>query len=383
MARPSERVRRPHLATQSAREYPPVATLADSARALRLVDISHAFDGKTVVREVSLTLRKNEIACLLGPSGCGKTTLLRLAAGLEPLQKGRVEIGGRRVADAATGLDLQPHTRRVGLMFQDYALFPHLTVSQNVRFGVAGTAESEAWTHAALARTGLSAWADAYPHTLSGGQQQRCALLRALAPHPEILLLDEPFSGLDADMRAQVREETIAFLRETGITTLIVTHDSEEAMISADRLLVMRDGMIIQQGAPADVYFSPREPFVAGLFGPLNRWVGRVTEGRVYTPLGVFQADGLADGSEAIVLIRPQHIGIDPQGEGATVLDSRLTGSSSAVTLVTDAWDGQLRALVVGNFLPAPGTRVGVAADPAAAFVFAVRSESDGPILVT
>ena len=267
-------------------------------------------------------------------------------------------------------------------MFQDYALFPHLTVSQNVRFGVVGTAEGEAWTRAALARIGLTEWADAYPHTLSGGQQQRCALLRALAPQPEVLLLDEPFSGLDPDMRVQVREETTAFLRETGITTLVVTHDPEEAMVLADHLLIMRDGMIIQQGTPAAIYYSPCEPFVAGLFGPLNHWVGPVAESRVHTPLGVFQADGLANGSEAIVLIRPQHIAIDSQGKGATVLDSRLVGSSSAVTLLADAWDGQLRALVAGTFLPAPGTRVGVAANPAAAFVFAARRESEGLDLV-
>jgi iron(III) transport system ATP-binding protein len=348
-----------------------LAAAAELGRGLGLAGVSHAFDGTEVVRNVSITVGKGEIVCLLGPSGCGKTTLLRVAAGLERLQKGRIEIGGHLVADAEAGVNRPPEGRRVGLMFQDYALFPHLTVAENVRFGIARTAAGKAWTRQALARTGLSGYADAYPHTLSGGQQQRCALLRALAPHPELLLLDEPFSELDVGLRARVREETADFLRETAISTLIVTHDPEEAMLLADRLLLMREGEIVQQGTPREIYLAPADPFVADMFGPLNRWVGPVVAGRVETPIGHFRADTLADGSRAVVLIRPEAILIDPQAGDATVLESRLLGSFSAITVVTDADAWHLRALVAGVYLPPPGTRVGVTADPARTFVFA------------
>lgn len=369
---PAARRPRPDIAARpSAGDCGAVAPLSAG---LRLVGISHAYDGAAVVRGVSIAVGRGEIACLLGPSGCGKTTLLRLAAGLERLQRGRIEIGGMLVADAAARRHQSPEGRRVGLMFQDYALFPHLTVGENVAFGLAGDAGGAAWVTQALARMGLSEWAGAYPHTLSGGQQQRCALLRALAPHPEVLLLDEPFSGLDVAMRAQVREETAAFLKETGIATLIVTHDPEEAMSLADRLLVMRGGEIVQQGTPAEIYLAPADPFVAALFGPLNRWPGRVAGGRVETPLGAFAAGDRADGTDVIVLIRPEGIAIDADGHGATVVGSRLLGCFSTVMLAHDGGGGRLRAVVPGVFLPAAGARVGVAADPAHAFVFAAGS---------
>lgn len=347
-----------------------------TAAGLHLEAICHAFDGQPILRGVSVTVDRGEVVCLLGPSGCGKTTLLRLAAGLERLQHGLIRIGGTVVADAAAGRHQPPETRRVGLMFQDYALFPHLSVYENVCFGVPRKPGTDAWVRAALARLGLAAWETAYPHTLSGGQQQRCALLRALAPHPQILLLDEPFSGLDVAMRAQVRDETAAFLRDTGIATLVVTHDPEEAMVLADRILVMRDGVVVQEGAPAEIYLEPRDPFVATLFGPVNQWSGRVTGGRIETPIGAFAAPGIAEGGEAMVLVRPEAIHVAPQGgEGlacdAVVLESRLLGGTSAITVAVDAGGWRLRVLVPGVVRLAPGTRVAVAADPAQAFIFA------------
>ncbi|MFO1153786.1 MAG: ABC transporter ATP-binding protein [Rhodospirillales bacterium] len=361
------------------------ASASPSGSGLRLTGVSHAFGKAAVLRNVSMTVDGGEIVCLLGPSGCGKTTLLRLAAGLEHLQHGRIEVGDHLVADRDAGIDRPPEARRVGLMFQDYALFPHLTVAENVRFGITKSAAGEEWTRTALAHAGLTAYANAYPHTLSGGQQQRCALLRALAPHPKLLLLDEPFSGLDVGLRARVREETAAFLRQTRISTLVVTHDPEEAMGLGDRLLLMRDGAIVQQGTPSEVYLAPVDPFVAGMFGPVNRWHGRVVEGRVETPLGRFPATTPPEGAKAVVLIRPEAIMIDPQGDDATVVESRLLGGVSAITVAVDARTDQhitggneidggewrLRALVPGLFLPPPGTRLGVSADPARTFVFA------------
>lgn len=358
-----------------------VGGTASAPTGLHLAAISHAFDGKPILRGVSVTVDRGEVVCLLGPSGCGKTTLLRLAAGLERLQQGRICVGDAVVADAAAGLHRPPEQRHVGLMFQDYALFPHLTVQENVCFGIDRSARNNTWVRAALARMELADWARAYPHTLSGGQQQRCALLRALAPQPKVLLLDEPFSGLDVALRAQVREETAQFLRDTDISTLLVTHDPEEAMVLADRLLVMRDGRVVQEGTPAEIYLHPREPFVVELFGPVNRWAGRVTGRRLPTPLGFLAADGADEGSEAVALIRPEGILLDPDfaqrgatGHRAVVLDRRLIGGLSAVTLATEAGDWRLRALVTGIFLPTPGSHVGVTIDPGRVFVFAAAA---------
>jgi iron(III) transport system ATP-binding protein len=257
-------------------------------------------------------------------------------------------------------------------MFQDFALFPHLTVTQNIRFGTPGGDATDAWIRRAIGRAGLAAWADAYPHTLSGGQQQRCALLRALAPQPRVLLLDEPFSGLDVTLRAQVRDETADFLRETGIATLVVTHDAEEAMGLADRLVVMRDGGIVQAGRPAEIYLAPADPFVAGLFGPLNRWAGPVTDGHVDTPLGRCPAPGLAAGQPALVLVRPEQIQVScpPAAANATVVASRLLGGVSRITIETDAGGWRLDARAAGVTLPAAGERVVVGFDPSRAFVF-------------
>lgn len=247
---------------------------------LHLRAISHAYGRNRVLSGVSVFVAPGELVCLLGPSGCGKTTLLRIAAGLEDLQTGVVEIDGSVVADGAQKRSLPPEQRGVGLMFQDYALFPHLNVRDNVTFGLGKASGSRsAWLDDALTSMGVENYANAYPHTLSGGQQQRVALLRALAPQPRVLLLDEPFSGLDVTRRAQIRADTLQVIKQTGVATLMVTHDPEEAMFMADRILVMNEGRVIQDGRPTDLYFSPADAFVAELFGPVNRFRATVQDG--------------------------------------------------------------------------------------------------------
>jgi iron(III) transport system ATP-binding protein len=345
---------------------------------LELCDVRHAYaGGPEVIQGVSLAVEPGETACLLGPSGCGKTTLLRLAAGLETLQAGSITIGERIVAQGG-GVQVPPEARGVGLMFQDYALFPHLTIRANVTFGLAGRpAERLGWVERGLARMGLAEMAESYPHTLSGGQQQRVALLRALAPEPRVMLLDEPFSGLDVALRAQVREDTLGLLKETGVATLMVTHDPEEAMLMADRLLIMNDGRIVQAGRPHDVYAKPASAFVAALFGPVNRLTGRVQGGRVETSLGAFPAPGLADGSAAQVLIRIEGVraappGAEPPGTKCAVtlrvIDARSLGRASILHLAADGLSVQAR--IPGVFLPAPGQPVAVWTNPAQTFVF-------------
>lgn len=349
--------------------------------ALRLTEASHAFDRNQVVRRLSLVAESGSLTCLLGSSGCGKTTVLRLAAGLEALQRGVIAIGERVVADSDDGHNVPPEQRGVGFMFQDYALFPHLTVIENITFGLTeASPKHREWVPGALERMGIEDYADSYPHALSGGQQQRVALLRALAPRPRVLLLDEPFSGLDVTRRAQVREQTLGLLQETGVTTLMVTHDPEEAMFMADRILVMRDGQIAQAGTPMETYFQPVDASVAALFGPVNRLNGIVTSERVETPLGWFEAPSLADGTPVQILIRPEGLELSsdsadvPSASTVHVASARLIGRSSHLRMFCIAENGEeirLQARVPGTFLPDQGTPVAVRVDHQRAYVFA------------
>ncbi|MCG8508548.1 MAG: ABC transporter ATP-binding protein [Rhodospirillales bacterium] len=349
-------------------------------KALRLENITHAYDGLRVLDDVSLAVEAGEVVCLLGPSGCGKTTLLRLAAGLERIQMGRILVGDRIVAEADAHLHEPPENRGAGLMFQDYALFPHLTIDENIRFGLNGHASFRSqWLRDAMSRMGIVPLSDSYPHTLSGGQQQRAALLRALAPNPEILLLDEPFSDLDVNRRIQVRDATHELLREAGAATLIVTHDPEEAMFMADRILVMEKGHIVQSGSPMDTYFRPASGFVAELFGPVNRLHGRVANGTVETPLGSFRTT-LPEGSAAEIMIRLE--GFRTAGDGderaggridARILSARPLGRTTYVRFSVRGIDGSdlsLQARIPGGHLPETGSTLALEIDPKQAFVF-------------
>lgn len=368
---------------------------------LHLNNVSHAFEsGNPVVNGVSVFVAPGELVCLLGPSGCGKTTLLRVAAGLEVLQVGQVTIGERVVAEGRQGLHVPPENRGIGLMFQDYSLFPHLNVFENVTFGLTENAEeSRQWARTALVKMGLEGYASSYPHILSGGQQQRVALLRALAPEPRVLLLDEPFSGLDVTRRADIRKETLGILKETGVATLMVTHDPEEAMFMADRILVMDEGRIIQDGTPVETYFEPQNAFVAALFGHVNRLNGVVQKGHVITPLGTFEAGHLENGTPVEVLIRPEGLrlsragvvpdaqagdipckpapvtGKSPAGPKVRTLSARPIGRSSHIVLAAENGEGPeltIEARVPGMFLPETGEQVSVTVNPRQAHVFPV-----------
>ncbi|NKB49140.1 MAG: ATP-binding cassette domain-containing protein [Alphaproteobacteria bacterium] len=342
-------------------------------QSLNLESVSHRFGNLLAVDDVTLSVEPGEIVCLVGPSGCGKSTLLRIAAGLEPLQQGRVSIGSEIMADGS--LTVPPEQRNVGLVFQDYALFPHLSVRDNIAFGLRDvtSAEKRERTELALERTGLQRWADTFPHELSGGQQQRVALARAIAPRPRVVLLDEPFSGLDAELRHQVRDGAAAILRETGVATLMVTHDSEEAMYIADRIAVMREGSLRQIGPPDDIYLQPTDAFVAAFFGDVNRFRGLVSMAGVETPLGRVDTNGFADGTEVEVLMRPEAVVLsDTEGTVATVKNARFLGRTSLIDVTIG--DGEaiaVRIRVAGRQLPAAGTRVFVRRSGDQAFIFA------------
>lgn len=348
-----------------------------SITGLKATNISHAFGNRRVLDDVSLEIANGQIACLLGPSGCGKTTLLRIVAGLERLQAGKVQIGDTVMAEVGV-LDRPPEKRSVGLMFQDYALFPHLSVFDNITFGVRDLNKPVRLTlEDRLASMGLAAYRDHYPHQLSGGQQQRVALLRATAPNPAMLLLDEPFTGLDTTLRTQVRDQALEYLARHGQTAMMVTHDPEEAMYMADRLFVMDAGKIVQAGDPIEVYTHPKTPFVAGLFGPLNTIPAENTgQGRIETPFGAVTDSGIADGDSIRVLVRPEHIKLNREDETGggllvNVVWARSIGRSTQVKLVSTEYpDLVVTARVDGAFDGKPRDRVRISIMPENLLIF-------------
>jgi iron(III) transport system ATP-binding protein len=270
------------------------------------------------VEQLDLEVASGEIVSLLGPSGCGKTTLLRLIAGFETPDAGRIEVSGRIVADENTWIP--PEQRRIGFVFQDYALFPHLNVLQNVAFGLRKLSREARQQRAAevLDLVGLNIFAGRLPHQLSGGQQQRVALARALAPEPEVILLDEPFSNLDAALRGSTRDEVRAILQRTGTTAILVTHDQEEAMTFADRLVVMRSGRLEQMGFPEEVYARPQTAFVANFLGRTNLLRGEGLGDRVKTVIGELPLTRETRG-QVLVSVRPEALTFRPGGHGAAV----------------------------------------------------------------
>lgn len=327
---------------------------------------------------VSLDVRRGEVLCLVGPSGCGKSTTLRIAAGLERPDGGAVFVGGLLVE--GEGRHVPPEKRGVGLMFQDYALFPHLSVKANVAFGLAGLPRSEREARAMdeLQRVGLAHMFNDYPHTLSGGEQQRVALARMLGPQPKVVLMDEPFSGLDARTRDEVRRRTLARLREAGTAVVIVTHDPEEAVRLGDRVALMRDGRIVQEGTPSDIYHEPRDPQAAALFGGANIFHARVHASRANSPFGHAEAHGIAEDAWAEVIFRPSAVSIADTGIPARIMAVRPHGSGSEIEASIEASalpqgveaPAFVRAAAPQGANLAPGARIHLAASPADAFVF-------------
>ncbi len=343
--------------------------MSDQAPRLEIRNVTRRFGGRAVVDDVSLSVMPGQVTCLLGPSGCGKSTTLRIIAGVDIQDSGQIFIDGRLVCD--TVFRVPPERRSVGLMFQDFALFPHLTVIENVAFGLAGRGpEKRARAEEMLRRVEMLRFAEDYPHQLSGGEQQRVALARALAPRPGIMLMDEPFSGLDNRLRDEIRDETLSVLKEEGAAVLLVTHEPDEAMRMADEIALMRDGRVVQQGAPYNIYNAPVDRAAAGFFSDINVIRGTVQGLLTETAFGAFMTPAQPDGAEVDIIIRPQHLKIEfdrncqpprPTPENgvparATVDRARFMGSESLVEFRMEFDGSILKATVPGVFLPRAGT---------------------------
>ncbi|MCI0548277.1 MAG: putative 2-aminoethylphosphonate ABC transporter ATP-binding protein [Candidatus Rokubacteria bacterium] len=292
--------------------------------AVALEGVAKKFGGFVALRAVSLSVSPGEFVCFLGPSGCGKTTLLRIIAGLERQNAGSVQMGGREVSG------LPPSQRNYGIVFQSYALFPNLTVARNVGYGLearrARRADIDRRIDELLDLVGLRHHKEKYPAQLSGGEQQRIALARALAPAPALLLLDEPLSALDARVRQSLRHEIRALQRRLGVTTIMVTHDQEEALAMADRIVVMNHGAVEQVGPPAEIYTRPRSPFVARFVGQMNFIPARAGTRAGWaelagTALRHQPGPAVAPGSAVTLAIRPEEIVLAPAAGGT---DNRL-----------------------------------------------------------
>ncbi|MFZ1470472.1 MAG: ABC transporter ATP-binding protein [Paracoccaceae bacterium] len=367
--------------------------MAATAPRLEIRHLSRAFGGPValhaalpVVCDVSLTVAAGQVTCLLGPSGCGKSTTLRIIAGVERADTGEVWIDGRQMA--GPGLHLPPEARGVGMMFQDFALFPHLTVAANVGFGLScNRAAKAARVGELLERVNLAGFGDKHPHQLSGGEQQRVALARALAPRPKVLLMDEPFSGLDNRLRDGIRDATLEILKEEGTGVVLVTHEPDEAMRMADEIALMRGGRIVQRGAPYNVYNAPVDKAAAAFFSDINVIRGISKGALTATPFGDFLTPGHADGGEVEIVIRPQHLKIDfdragrgpnPTPQDGTpakgeVMRARYLGRESLVDFRMEFDGSILTTAVPGVFLPKAGTCLWLMIRRDRCFVFGVK----------
>ena len=356
--------------------------MPDTSPRLEVRNLVRRFEGTCVVDDISLSVAPGQVTCLLGPSGCGKSTTLRIIAGVDCQDAGEVLIDGHVVA--APGHFVPPEARGIGLMFQDFALFPHMSVADNIGFGLKATGgERTARVDKLLERVNLSGFGNKAPHMLSGGEQQRVALARALAPRPRIMLMDEPFSGLDNRLRDGIRDATLELLKEEGSAVLLVTHEPDEAMRMADEIALLRNGKIVQRAAPYNIYNQPADRRAAEFFSDVNVLEGQVQAGLAHTPFGEFLVPGVGDGTNVDIVFRPQHVSLDFDRNGrgpaptpqhgtparGIVHRARLMGRESLVEF-TVAGGAMVKATVPAVFLPKPGTALWLSIRRDRCFVF-------------
>lgn len=334
-------------------------------------NVSCKYGDSLIVDAANLTLGAGKITALLGQSGAGKSTLLRLFSGLEAPHQGRILHGETLLSDG--GIIVPAERRRIGIVFQDFALFPNLTAAQNIAFGLSHlpSPERQAHTVSWLERIALTARADAYPHQMSGGEQQRVAIARALAPNPVALLMDEPFSGLDPALRDDVRQTALLAIGELGIPALLVTHDADEAMLYADHLAIMREGRIVQQGAPDDIYSQPVDEATASALGPVIKLAGtwNAKSGQIETAFGAFDHPEPAGGVNVNVGARPEAFVPDPTSPIHTdILSVRHKGPQTQLVVTRNSTEATILVPTSGDKYSS--AQISLRLNPLLCFVF-------------
>ena len=344
--------------------------------AVKIEDLSHSIKEKNVLKNIHLELEKDKIACLLGPSGSGKTTLLKLIAGLEKVQTGKIYFNNKLVSSENT--HLKTEQRQIGFLFQDYALFPHLTVKENLNFPL-NSKNSNYSLDDIINLIKLPNSLDKYPHQLSGGEQQRVALARSIIAQPDLLLLDEPFSSLDLNLKEEVRDETLHLLQKSNISVFIVTHDPFEAMFISNKIYIINsNGEIVQSGSPNELYNNPINSYVAGFFGETNIFHSKVIDGKANTPIGTIIVSSRLEQKNVVIHVRPQGIKLNKEstpvnGVKGTVMASKMMGSFSFVHLSVLNSNNEIihvHSHMPANFIPSQSSAVGIEIDKDQIYIF-------------
>ena len=344
---------------------------------LDVKQLSHSFGEKEALTNLNFSIDNNSIVSVLGPSGCGKTTLIRLIAGLEQIQKGEIFLEKSLVANK--NLNVPPEKRPISYVFQDFALFPHMTVLENVSFAAGSKSNKKQLIDQVIHLAKVENFLEKYPHSLSGGEQQRVALARSIAVQPKLLLLDEPFSDLDINLKREIIDDTLHLINSLESSAIVVTHNAEEAMFLSDAILVMEKGKLIQIGTPHDIYFKPSNLYVASLFGETNIFQSKVEDNTCLTPLGRIKTSNLSNNQDVDVVVRPEAIKLNLEKSpllnpnSGVVVDSKFLGNSAIIHMtVNDEKNNKhhIHSKVMGNFLPPPASSVSVTLDEDHVFIF-------------
>ena len=344
---------------------------------LDVKQLSHFFGEKEALTNLNFSIDHNSIVSVLGPSGCGKTTLIRLIAGLEQIQNGEIFLEKSLVANK--NLNVPPEKRSISYVFQDFALFPHMTVLENISFAAGSKSNKKQLIDQVINLSKVENFLDKYPHSLSGGEQQRVALARSIAVQPKLLLLDEPFSDLDINLKREIIDDTLHLINSLESSAIVVTHNAEEAMFLSDTILVMEKGKLLQIGTPHEIYFKPSNLYVASLFGETNIFQSKVIDNTCLTPLGRIKVSNLSNNQDVDVVIRPEAIKLNLEKSpllnpnSGVVVDSKFLGNSAIIHMtVNDERNNKhhIHSKVMGNFLPPPASSVSVTLDEDHVFIF-------------
>jgi len=340
-------------------------------------NLTHYFDNIKALDDISFKIEDNSIISILGPSGCGKTTLIRLISGLEEIQEGKIYLHDNLVSHKK--INLPPEERSISYVFQDFALFPHMTVLENISFAASSQKNKRQLTEQVIALAKIENFLTKYPHQLSGGEQQRVALARSIAVQPKLLLLDEPFSDLNTSLKKEIIDDTLHLIKSLESSAIIVTHNAEEAMFLSDQIIVINNGSIVQVGTPYDIFYNPKNSYVASLFGEINLYSTKVFDGYCSTPIGKIKALDFANGDNVDIVIRPEALILNKEKSplisevNGIVVDSKFIGNYAIVHMTVSDSIGEkfhMHSKVSGDFLPEAASSVSIELDTRHIFIF-------------